>query len=81
MGQPFDIGGDHWITGLCKPLIGKTSYHLKNTATFSKELKDLWVEEDEIMNYHGVVSLFTNVAHHESLGTLQEKARGGQDME
>ena len=29
------------IADLLNPLIGKTSYHIKNTVTFSKELKDL----------------------------------------
>ena len=46
---------------LFKPLMDKTSYHIKNTVTFSKELKDLQVEEDEIMNSHDVVSLFSYV--------------------
>ena len=29
------------IADLLKPLVGKTSYYIKNTVTFSKELKDL----------------------------------------
>ena len=49
------------IANLLKPLVGKMSYHVKNTATFSKVMKDLHVEEDEIMNSHDVVNLFTNV--------------------
>ena len=34
------------ITDFLKPLVGKTSYHIKNTTTFSKELKDLRVEKN-----------------------------------
>ena len=35
---------------ILQPLMGKMSYHVKNTATFSKEMIDFHVEEDEIMN-------------------------------
>ena len=47
---------------LLKPLVGKTIYYVKNMARgqFSKQLRDMMVEEDEIMNSHDVVS-FTNV--------------------
>ena len=44
-----------------KPLIGKTKYHRKNTVDFSKDLSSMDILEDEIMNFHGMVSLFTNV--------------------
>ena len=49
------------IADLLKPLVGKTIYHVKNTAQFSNQLRDLRLKEDEIMNSHNVVSLFTNV--------------------
>ena len=49
------------IADLLKRLVGKTIYHVKNTAQFSKQLRDLWLKKDEIMNSHDVVSLLTNV--------------------
>ena len=61
------------IADLFKPLVGKTSYHIKNTVTFSKELKNLQVNENEIMNSHDVVSLFTNVPIKKSLEVIRKK--------
>ena len=72
---------DHWpryamlkaIADHLKPLEGKTSYHIKNTMTFSKELKDLRMEEDKIMKFHDVVSLFTNVPIKKVLKVIRKK--------
>ena len=50
------------IADLLNPLVGKTIYHERNTAQFSNQLRDLRVQDDEIMNAHDVVSLFTNVS-------------------
>ena len=44
-----------------KPLVGKTKYHVKNTTHFRKDICDLCVGNDELMNSHDVVSLFTNI--------------------
>ena len=43
------------IAGILKPLECKTSYHIKKMAIFSKELKDLQVEENKIINSHGSI--------------------------
>ena len=49
------------IANLLKPLVSQTIYHVKNTSKFSKQLRDLRFEEDDIMNSHDVVSLLTHV--------------------
>ena len=49
------------LADLLKPLVGKTEYFVKNTASFSKDLKGIKMEGGEIMNSHDLVSLFTNV--------------------
>ena len=37
------------------------------------ELRDLRVEEDEIMNFHNIVSLFTNVPIKKALEVIKKK--------
>ena len=49
------------LANLFKPLVGKTEFLMKNIARFSKDIKDIRIEPDEIMSSHDVVSLFTNV--------------------
>ena len=44
-----------------KPLVVKTGYHIKHMTVFRKDISDLVIDDDEIMNSHDVVSLFTNV--------------------
>ena len=34
---------------ICKPLVGKPIYLVKNTAQFSKQLGDISLKEDEIL--------------------------------
>ena len=46
------------IADLPKPLVGKTIDHGKNTHQFSKQLRDLRLKNDEIMNCHDVVIVF-----------------------
>ena len=61
------------ITDLLKPQVGKTTYHIKNPAQFSKQLRDLRLKEDEIMNSHDVVSLFTNVPINKAMVVIRNR--------
>ena len=63
------------IADLLKPLVGKMFYYIKNTLTFSKELKDLWMEEDEVMNSHDVLSRFTNIPIEKALDVIRKKLK------
>ena len=52
---------------LLKHLVGKTEYFVKNTASFSKGIKGINMEQGELMISHDVVSLFTKVPIKEAL--------------
>ena len=55
------------LADFLKPLVMKTEFFVKNTANFTKHIKDLTIQPDEIMKSHDVVSLFTNVPITETL--------------
>ena len=69
------------LMGLLKPLVGKTEYFVKNTASFSKDLKSIKLDEDEIMNSHDVVSLFTNVSITLTLEVISQRLRLDNSLE
>ena len=64
------------LVDILKPLVGKTEYFAKNTASFTKDIKDIAIEEGEIMNSHDVVSLFTNVPVIGALKVIETIERG-----
>ena len=49
------------LADLLKPLVGKMEYFVKNTVNCSNDIQDIVMKEGEILNWHGVVSLFTDV--------------------
>ena len=61
------------IADLLKPLIGKAKYHVKNTVDFSKDLSNMRILKDEIMNSHDMVSLFTNVPLDQVMSVIRKR--------
>ena len=61
------------IADLFKPLIGKTKYYVKNTVDFRKDLSNMCILEDEIMNSHDVVSLFTNISLNQAMPVIRKR--------
>ena len=41
-------------------LVGKTKHHVQNSKHLAEELQKVIIEEEDILNSHDVVSLFTN---------------------
>ena len=66
------------IADILKLLVGKTIYHVKNTAQFSKQLRDLQLKEKEIMNSHDVVSLFTNIPIDKAMAVIRKQLEHGK---
>ena len=46
------------LSELLSPLVGKTEHHVLNSKEFTKEMRDVKLEKDEVLNSHDVVSLF-----------------------
>ena len=55
-------------------------YHVKNTAQFRKQLRDLQFKEDEIINSHDVVSLFTNVPINKVMAVIRKQLEGNKTL-
>ncbi|XP_072041086.1 uncharacterized protein [Amphiura filiformis] len=49
-----------WLADILGGLVGKTQHHVKNSQHLSEELGKVIIEEEDILNSHDVVSLFTN---------------------
>ena len=42
-------------------IVGQSEHHVLNSESLTDQLKDITVEEDERLNSHDVVALFTNI--------------------
>ena len=49
-----------WLADILGGLVGNTQHHVKNSKHLADELAKVVLEDDEILNSHDVVSLFTN---------------------
>ncbi len=57
----------HSLADLLAPLVGKAVFHAKNSKELLKDIKDIVISEDQILNSHYVVSLLTKTPINESL--------------
>ena len=44
------------LADILSPLVGKTDHHVLNSKTLADDLKNITIEEDEILNSHDVVA-------------------------
>ena len=49
-----------YLADILACVVGKTEYHVKNSRHLAQTLADITLDDDEILNSHDVVSLFTN---------------------
>ena len=49
-----------WLADILGGLVGKTKHHVQNSKHLAEELQSVIIEEEDILNSHNVVSLFTN---------------------
>jgi hypothetical protein len=62
-----------YLADILSKVVGKTEHHVKNSADLAESLSDFTIEEDEILNSHDVVSLFTNTPVDKALEIIKER--------
>ena len=72
-GYPASYGLSKFVATLISPLAGGTDSYVKNSTHFVEMVKDLKLEDDDIMISFDVKSLFTNVPITESLHVISNR--------
>ena len=62
-----------WLADILGGLVGNTQHHVKNSKLLADELATVVLEDDEILNSHDVVSLFTNTPIDQVLDIVQRR--------
>jgi len=61
-----------YLADILSCVVGKTEYHVKNSRHLVETLAEITLDDDEILNSHDVVSLFTNTPINKSLEVIKE---------
>ena len=61
------------LANILKPLVGWTSYHLKNTKDFIDQIKDVRLLPDETIISYDIKALFTSVPIKPVIGIIKTK--------
>ena len=62
-----------WLADILGGLVGNTIHHVQNSKQLAKELEKVVLEEDDILNSHDVVSLFTNTPVEKVLEIVEQR--------
>ena len=68
------------LADILSPLVGQSEHHVLNSKNLADDLRDLTIEEDEILNSHDVVALFTNTPIDLTLQILRERLEQDDDL-
>ena len=63
------------VADILKAVVGKTEHHVKNSMDMAESLSDFVIEEEDILNSHDVVSLFTNTPVEKALHVIEKRLR------
>ena len=72
---------DRYISRILLQYVGKTEYHVKNSSHFVQMIKDLKVEEDEILVSYDVTALYPSVPQEEAINIIYETMVNDKDLE
>ena len=68
------------LSKILKPLVGKTSYSVKNTKDIIQSIKDIRLQKDECMVSYDVEALFTSVPTKPAIAIIQRKLEEDKDL-
>ena len=70
---------DKYISRILKKYVGKTEYYVKNSAHFVESIKDMKVEDDEILVSYDVTALYPSVPQNEAIDIIHEILSGDEN--
>ena len=62
-----------WLADILGALVGNTQHHVQNSKQLAEDLAKVVIEEEDILNSHDVVSLFTNTPIDQVLEIVKER--------
>ena len=68
------------LAEILAPVVGQSEHHVLNSKSLADQLKNITVEEDEILNSHDVVALFTNTPIDLTLQIIRDRLEQDQDL-
>ncbi|XP_072030707.1 uncharacterized protein [Amphiura filiformis] len=68
------------LADILSPIVGQSEHHVLNSKSVAEDLKDVTLEEDEILNSHDVVALFTSTPIDLTLHVLRERLNEDKDL-
>ncbi|XP_072023428.1 uncharacterized protein, partial [Amphiura filiformis] len=68
------------LADILSPIVGQSEHHVLNSRSLAEDLKDVTLEEDEILNSHDVVALFTSTPIDLTLHILRERLNEDKDL-
>ena len=71
---------DKYISKMLLKYVGETPHYIKNSAHFVEKIKDLRVEEDEVLVSYDVTALYPSVPQDEALDIIYETLSQDEDL-
>ena len=68
------------LSRILKPLVGKTTYHVKNKKDFIESIQDIELKSDECLVSYDVESLFTSVPIQPALTITKKKLEEDREL-
>ena len=62
-----------WLANILGALVGKTVHHIQKSKSSAEELESVVMDEEDILNSHDVVSLFTNTPIDQVLDIVKDR--------